>query len=213
MTHRFLPSIGFALTVTVLFTAITVDAQTVISNETLVTTTLVVNSKNVALKCVETGAFSVARPCGAQAPLLTSIPVNCPAAIGATCTFHISLDTTVSLSLICNATFNRCMLGEFDSSESDPSPLYSYQFLVDGAAPVPGPTDDQGDYFFAVYVWSESEIPALQTYPASVVATVTNASSQNHEVNVNLRCRDTLLEGGCAAEAQGATMRVDVFEP
>ena len=66
-------------------------AQTVISNETLMTTTFVVNKQVATARCGQSG-------CRSRAPIFAAIPVTCPAAIGQTCTFHISLDAKVSLS-------------------------------------------------------------------------------------------------------------------
>jgi len=196
LTHRFPHITGFALGVAVMFAAITMKAQTVISNETLATTTLVVNSAKVVAKCGRTG-------CMASSPMLTSIPVNCPAAIGATCTFDISLNTTVTVSLPCGGSGCSGWAGE-----------NSYQFLVDGAAPVPGPTDDaEGDYIFAEFPYSSSDFATRVSNPASVVASVTNSSSQNHVVNVTLRCTDIDNQGGCGIETHGTTMRIEVFEP
>jgi hypothetical protein len=92
-------------------------AQTVLSNETLVSTTLVVNTQT-----------RFGKPgCRTKTPMFAAIQVACPAPIGQTCTFHISLDAKVSLS---NGwtTF--------------------YQFLVDGAAPRSGPPTATVSTFF-----------------------------------------------------------------
>ena len=46
-------------------------AQTIISNETLVSTTFVVNKQSATVKCGKTG-------CGAKTTIFAPIPVTCP---------------------------------------------------------------------------------------------------------------------------------------
>jgi hypothetical protein len=184
------------LATAVIFTAIAMNAQTVISNETLATTTFVINKTDTRAQCSRRG-------CSATSPMLSSIPITCPAAIGATCTLHISFDAKVTVHLHC----------ELSDCLGASSSVNSYQFLVDGAAPVPGPTDESGEYTFGGFVVSDKLFPSRQSYPASIVATVTNSSSQNHTVDVNLRCVDEQKSHGCGLEAHWSSMRVDVFEP
>lgn len=193
--HRF-PLTAGVLAAAVMCTTITLKAQTIISNETLVTTTFVINKTDATAKCSKAG-------CSTKSPMLTSIPVTCPAALGSTCTLHIALDAKVTVHLRC---------GGFDCLGPSGS-VNSYQFLVDGAAPAPGPTDDHGDYIFGRYVASDTDVPSRQSYPASVVATVTNSSTQNHLVDVNLLCTDEQKDYGCAVTAHWSSMRIDVFEP
>jgi hypothetical protein len=180
-------------------------AQTVISNETLVTTTFVVNKTTATAKC--TG-----KNCVARVPMLKSIPVTCPAAIGKTCTFHIALDTKVELSF--DLAFSGCA--------APLTGLTAYQFLVDGAPPTVGPIDAAGNYVFAENIDSCTEDTrrfnafVRQSFPASVIATVTNTSSTDHTIDVNLVSSntsgtETVL--GVEAIAHNSTMRVDVFEP
>jgi len=192
-----------ALTLTI--ETASMKAQTVISNETLVTTTFVVNKTTATAKC--TGANCVAR-----VPVLKSILVTCPAAIGKTCTFHISLDTKVELS--------------FDIGRSGCAApltgLTAYEFLVDGAPPTVGPIDANGNYVFAENIDSCTEDTRRlngfirQSFPASVIATVTNTTAVSHTIDVNLVSSntsgtETVL--GVEAIAHSSTMRVDVFEP
>ena len=189
---------GLTLVALSLITTPGATAQTVISNEAQVTTTFVVNKTDATAKCGKPG-------CTAKTPILKAIPVTCPAAIGQTCTFHIAFDAKVSLTFPCAGD---C---------AGPSPTTSYQFLVDGLAPAIGPTDGQGDYQFASNVETVSHfVPfhfSRQSFAASVIATVTNTNSNNHTIDVNIRCHDTAAEGGCEAIAHWSTMRVDVFEP
>jgi hypothetical protein len=109
--------------------AIPAPAQTVISNESLVTSTFVVNKTIATAKCASAG-------CRAKTQMFAPISVTCPGDIGQTCTFHIALDAKVSvaLPLSCN-----CFGG---------GPTGFYQFLVDGIAPTIGPTEPNGTYLF-----------------------------------------------------------------
>jgi hypothetical protein len=170
-------------------------AQTVISNETLVTTTFVVNKKIATAQCGSTG-------CRAKTSMFAPIPVTCPAASGQTCTLHISLDTKVLVN--CNG-------GNVGSG-----PTGFYEFLVDGLAPTIGPTEKNGEYIFEQNVTLFcGSLGARQSYPASVLATVTNSkSNQNHTIVVNVGCAATNPNDiGCEATSHSTTMRVDVFEP
>jgi hypothetical protein len=107
----------------------TATAQTVISNETLMSTTLVVNKTPATADCTNTG-------CYATKPMFAPVSVTCPAATGKTCTLHISLDARIAL---------------FSSVTS------FYQFLVDGATPTIGPTGKHGGYIFAQNVAAQGE--------------------------------------------------------
>jgi hypothetical protein len=177
-------------------------AQTVISNETLVTTTFVVNKTAATAKCGSAG-------CRAKTSMFAPISVICPAATAQTCTFHISLDTKTTISYRCGQN-----AGCFEAG-----PTGFYQFLVDSAAPTIGPTDGNGDYLFETNAWIGSANgsgprPRMrQSYAASVLGAVTNSSSNNHTIVVNVGCSDTQKAGGCIATAHWSTMRVDVFEP
>lgn len=179
-----------------IFAAIAIGAiqtygQTVLSNETLVTTTLVVNKTPITAKCYGNG-------CSAEKKYLTSIPVTCPAGSGKTCTFHIALDVKVDIGT-----------PENGSAEGT---LGFYRFLLDGAAPTVGPTGPHGGYLFEknIYTNSENSSAALRlNYPASVV---TSTASGNHTIDVYVGCTDT-GNGGCALTGRWGTMRIDIFEP
>ena len=177
---------------------VTVKAQTIISNEQLVTSTFVINTSSVIVKCLKP-------ECIAQSQLLSTIPVTCPAAIGGTCTFHIALDSRIDVALPCGG------LDCFGTSQA----INSYQFLIDGVPPLPGPTDQQGYYVFSKNTYSFTAFPSRQPYPAAIVAIVTNSDSQNHTIDVNLRCTNvqTLTGTGCGLVSDSTQMRVDVFEP
>jgi hypothetical protein len=191
--HTFTRLTGCALAATVLLATITMQAQTIISNETLVNSNFVVNKTPVKISCLKAG-------CSVKAPVLTAIHVTCPAAIGATCIFHIALNATVTvaLQLCCSGTS---------------IPTNIYQFLVDGSAPSPGPTDAQGNYIFSANIATDSLAPSVAQYPADVVATVTNSDSQDHVIDLNVGCVDEGKDAGCGLTVNRSTMRVDVFEP
>lgn len=195
LTYLVPRNVSFAALMAVVCTTTTANAQTIINNETLVNTTFVTSKTEAIAQCHKAG-------CKVKRPMLTSIPVTCPAAIGATCTFQISLDTTISVEIPCS----NCS-GVSDS-------VNSYQFLMDGVAPTPGPTDEHGDYIFSEYVTSAAApVVSRHPYPTSILATVTNSSSQNHALNVNLQCHDLLHGRGCGLAAHWSTVRIDVFEP
>jgi hypothetical protein len=167
-------------------------AQTVISNETLVATTFVVNTKDAKAICRHAD-------CVAKTAMFAPIQVTCPAATGKTCTFHIFLDAKASVGGFCNLC--------------QPAGVDYFQFLVDDAAPTIGPTDAQGFYRFAQNIVGIVSNEIRQSFPASVVTTVTNSSSNNHTVALNIACRSNPGEGGCETTAHASTLRVDVFEP
>jgi hypothetical protein len=171
-------------------------AQTVISDEKLVTTIFVVNKTPTTVECEKAG-------CTTKVPMLKAIRVTCPAAMGKTCTFHILLETKVAVHLL------GC-----DSECNGPGGKVFYQFLIDGVVPVPGPTDPAGTYVFADNVQTQtSGYESRQSFPASIVGVVKNSSSNHHEITVNLGCHDESNYAGCEAVAHWSTMRVDVFQP
>jgi len=169
-------------------------AQTVVNNETLVSTTFVVNKQNATAECGTTG-------CRAITSMFSPISVTCPAASGQTCTFHISLDAKVLI----NCPGGNAGLG----------PVGFYQFLVDGFAPTIGPTGKNGEYLFEQNVTLFcGSVGSRQSYPASILTTVTNSSSNNHTIDVKVGClANNSNDIGCEATSHWTTMRVDVFEP
>jgi len=181
---------GFGLAMAVVFMP-AMKAQTVMmSNEHLVSTTLVANRTGRDTEC--NGYHCVAPP----VPMFKPIHVTCPAALGKTCTLNIVLDTKTGL--------------QDDSSEG---PAGRYQILVDGTAPLPGPTDGHGFYVFSVYAPSLLNEAERQAYSASVIGKVTNKSSKDHKIDVKVSCTDAANTGACDVEAHWSTMRIDVFEP
>jgi hypothetical protein len=197
LSHLFETTGGLSLVALALIAPPTALAQTIISNETLVTTTFVVNKQSATARCAFTG-------CSAKTPMFASIPVGCPAATGQTCTFHISLDTKTSIQLPPSC---QC-LGS--------GPTGFFQFSIDGVAPTIGPTDANGHYLFEANGYTANLIghqAARLSYSASVITAVTNSGSNTHTIVLNVGCSDALKEGGCGVTTHWSTMRVDVFEP
>jgi hypothetical protein len=186
---------GFAMAVVTLLAVPAATAQTILSNEALVTTTLVVNKQVTTAKCRKAG-------CVARAPWFGPITVTCPAATGQSCTFSISLDAKTSTVLGCGNCGGAGATG-------------FYTFLIDGAAPTIGPTEENGEYLFETYSYTGGlpQIASRQSYSASVLAGVTNTSSNTHTVSLGLGCRDVGKLGGCQTTAFWTTMRVEVYEP
>jgi hypothetical protein len=190
LAYWFARMAGLALVSVSLFMP-AMNAQTVISNESLVSTTFVVNKTNSTSAC--SGGGCIAKP----VPMFKPIQVTCPAAIGKTCTLNITLDAKTYI--------NGCTSGCNGGDEG------RYQFLVDGEAPMPGPTDRQGFYIFSIY--GAAFYNTRVSYPASVVGRVTNSRSKDHKIEVNVSCTDASQLSYCEATAHWSTMRIDVFEP
>jgi len=132
--------------------------QTILSNEKLVSTTFLVSKVSIEAKCHETG-------CIAKTSMFAPVTVACPAPIGKTCTFHISLDSKVSFSDFCDST---CHVS---------GPLVFFEFLVDGKVPTIGPTDESGKYLVQWNFQISGENMVRQSYPASLV-------SRSYELNI-----------------------------
>jgi hypothetical protein len=175
------PNVTLVVSLIVLLSTTAAKGQIVLSNETLATTTFVVNTKTATVKCTQAG-------CEAEKTILKSILVICPAPNGKTCTFHILFDAKVAVGLPCGG---QGCLGTSGATNY-------FRFLIDGSAPDPGPTTENGLYLFGRNVMSETNYPARQPYAASVLGTVTNG---DHLIDISLKCVDTLKFYGCQAEA------------
>jgi hypothetical protein len=112
--------------------------------------------------------------------------IVCPAVATQSCTFYVHVETASTASI---------SVGQF-------------RFLVDGAAPTPGPTDASGFVTFSAGVSDETE-----AFSHAVVGKVTNSvDNQSHTVEVDLAC----TSGGiitCQVGAGSATLRIDIFQP
>ena len=134
------------------------NAQTVISNEKLVSTTFVVVEKHKVAFCSQGG-------CTAKVAMFDPVMITCPGTSEQTCTIHIVLDGKVTIGL-------------GDSF---------YQFLIDDAAPTIGPTGKNGAYTIVSenrVVSPDSRF----SMPASVVGTVVNSESNTHSIAVSVGC-------------------------
>lgn len=131
---KFIAQLPLALVACTIFASGTVEAQTVISNEKLVSTTLVVAKQHKEAVCDIPG-------CTAKTAMFDPVTITCPGGSGQTCTIHIALDAKVSFI---NEGF--------------------YQFLIDDAAPTIGPTGDGGGYTvvrgFSLNLTSRLSMPA-----------------------------------------------------
>jgi hypothetical protein len=112
--------------------------------------------------------------------------IVCPAAATQSCTFYVHVETA-STTIVLGGLF---------------------KFLVDGAAPTPGPTDSSG---FVTFSYGPDEETNAFSY--AVVGKVTNSvDSQSHKIEVDLGCTTDSLDP-CQAGAGAATLRIDVFQP
>jgi hypothetical protein len=125
--------------------------------------------------------------CSATAGLFGPLSVVCPGAAGATCTYDITVRTQTFIT---------------------PGDEGFYKFLVDGIAPLPGPTVNSGQYPFD----SLDNSPPFTTSSVATVAKVKNATSnQAHSVLVKVGCIGD--SDGCFAQVGFGSVRIDVFQP
>ncbi len=139
-------------------------------------------------------AFCVVNACTSPRIFDPALDVVCPAATGKTCTYYIHLESQVQVT---------------------PQDAGLFRFLVDGAAPGPGPTDPNG--FFK---WLENDpdsnlVDHFEVKSYTVVAKVTNSSqNQSHSIEVQIGCADTSTDGGgCGARSGFSSLEVKVFTP
>ena len=155
-----------------------------IRNVTLVSTTFRTNVGPVTVAC--SSSF-----CENLGVFVTPSVLNviCPQPAGATCTLYVHLETQASVTANDTGIF---------------------QFLVDGVAPTPGPTDVRG--FFA---WDTADPNSTVTQARSyaVVAHVTNSkNNQSHGVEAEFGCLD-LTGDGCSATMGLANMSIALYTP
>jgi hypothetical protein len=119
----------------------------------------------------------------------SAIPFICPRPAGATCTYYIHLETQASVSANDTGVF---------------------QFLVDGIAPNPGPTDFRG---FFEWDTADPNSTVSQARSYSVTARVTNSKdNQGHSVEAEFGCLD-LTGDGCSSTMGMANMSIAVYTP
>lgn len=155
-----------------------------IKNVTLISTTFRTNVGPVTVAC--SSSF-----CENLGVFLTPSLLNivCPQPAGAACTFYVHLETQAA------ATAN-------DSG--------IFQFLVDGVAPMPGPTDIHG---FFVWDTADANSTVMQARSYAVVGHVTNSKdNQAHGIEAEFGCID-LTGDGCSATMGLASMSIGLFAP
>jgi hypothetical protein len=156
-------------------------AVTNLPNRTLQRTTFQANSSGTEATCSGSG-------CQATAVVFTR-PISCPVKTGKTCTLNLNVVGQVSVSTNDDGLF---------------------RFLVDGVAPVPGPTDPKG-YFSWDSFDPNSTVESARSYAVS--AEVKNTSdNQLHSVEVDIACADETGDG-CTAVMGFASMSTGVFTP
>jgi len=138
--------------------------------------------------------------CSAFTPIFTE-QVVCPVEEGGSCTFQITIESE-----------------NFVGSNENP-PLYGesgqYAFLVDGAAPSPGPVGAIDTICPNCYEWMYSntwdDVYVGTSY--AVTATVTNTKNrQKHTVEVDIGCREEKFDAtGCYAGTWLANLQVAVY--
>jgi hypothetical protein len=152
-----------------------------------VNTWFAANNVPINANCIPAGCVSP------NVPLFPVLPIVCPGAVGATCTFYIHLETNDTLTIDDKGRF---------------------QFLVGGVPPNPGPTAGLG-----FFVWDNHDPNSAIAVPFShsyaVVAVVTNnAPNQAWPVAVSLSCVDNAgSPPGCTAVTQLSNLEVGVYLP
>jgi hypothetical protein len=156
------------------------DTDVALTKHALVTTYLEANANRVNAVCNTSG-------CSATSPVFTP-SVVCPGAVGTSCTYQIHLDGQVA------ATMND---------------IGFFQFLVDGAVPNPGPTENNGFIQFAFN--PNAENGEARSY--GVTAMVKNTSAnQAHAISVSIGCADETGDG-CVGTSQLANLQIGVYHP
>jgi hypothetical protein len=123
--------------------------------------------------------------------------IKCPALAGKTCTFQITIESQGHVG------------GNSGSTGEDGF----YQFLVDGVAPSPGPTDSSG-----LYSWSALQpVNSLANIGTSyaVTATVRNTvANQVHSITQGIGCEELAGDpNGCSATQGFSNFQIAVTTP
>jgi hypothetical protein len=156
---------------------------TSLGNRVLQKTAFQTSTSNVSTICNTSGCLT--------STAVFSKSVQCPKPSGQTCTFYIHLESTVNVTTADNGLF---------------------KFLVDGAAPTPGPTDSNG---FTRWVLNDPDSGSIEGEARSfaVVAKVKNSSAnQSHAVEVDIACEDETGDG-CTATMAFASLNIAVYTP
>jgi hypothetical protein len=177
-----------AIAVTLLFTAPRASSQVTLQNRVLAYTDFQTQRNPVTASCSTVNCFA---PPQRIVPRLNPI---CPGPLNATCTFYIHLESQ-----------------DLNLSTRDTG---LFQFMVDGAIPIPGPTDPLG--FFQ---WNNNEATSPTVAPAShsyaVVARVVNSvtANQAHPIDVSVSCFDFNANAVCSVTSGLSSLEVNVYTP
>ncbi len=155
-----------------------------IRNLTLVSTAFRTNAGPVAVSCIPS-------LCENLGVFLTPslVHIICPQPAGATCTYYIHLETQASVSANDSGVF---------------------EFLVDGIAPTPGPTDYRG---FFEWDTADPNSTVMQARSYAVVAQVTNSQdNEPHGIEAQFGCVD-LTGDGCSSTMGLASMSIALYKP
>jgi len=144
--------------------------------------TIFASSGGASASCGSAGCFA--------ATAIYSQKIVCPVTNGESCTFEVDVSSFAFI----------------DGGNPLPGDLYYYQFLVDGAAPTGGGTDNNG-----LVALIGPNIIAAYSVSSGVINTSKN---QNHQIVVNIAClAGSNSSNGCSAGEGPGTSTIRVFTP
>jgi hypothetical protein len=122
--------------------------------------------------------------------------IKCPVVAGKTCTFQITIES------------GNTVVGNSGTINEEGV----YQFLVDGVAPSPGPTDGSG-----LYLWTSAQpiFGAVFGTSYAVTATVRNTvANQAHSITEGIGCFEVTGDAsGCSATQGFSNFQIAVTTP
>ena len=123
-----------------------------------------------------------------------ALDVVCPAAKLKTCIFYIHLESQAQVS-------------------SRDAGLF--RILVNNKAPTPTQTDADGSFTWLDNDPDSNVLTLFEAKSVTVAASVKNTTKANqvHTIEVQIGCKDTNGDGGCAAKSGFSTLEVKVFTP
>jgi hypothetical protein len=137
-------------------------------------------------------AACIANACTTPAIFSPAMNVTCPAKAGKTCTYYIHLESQVQVT---------------------PQDTGLFYFLVDSAAPTPGPTGTDGSFAWLTSDPDSNLTDHVEIKSHTVAATVTNSSlNQTHAIEVRIGCANG-TGNPCEARSGFASVEVKVFTP
>jgi len=198
-THRRNPPAKQARTARYLITAtITACVLLAVITETANAGTTTLNGRNLKSANFQTQddqilAGCIGAACTSPKIFDPALGLVCPVAAGKTCTYYIHLESQVQVSAQDAGLF---------------------RFLVDGAAPSPGPTATDDSFTWLDNDPDSNVLSHFEVKSFTVTAKVTNTTAnQSHSIEVQIACSDTNADGGCAAKAGFAVLEVKIHTP